>query len=189
MSCPDWSALATWRASRDGQEPAGWQDAVSHLDTCGRCRGEALAADPTLLFRRLPALGVDALDRGAEDDEVAAMQQAVAAMRTASRLEREPRRSAAGLNWKRWAAVAAVTATAGGLGTWYELPARQGAEKASSSSAFNSPMAPASPAVPAALIEDFDRPNARVQEYKSRKGFKGKGAAIYDPSFDVSSVS
>jgi hypothetical protein len=185
VSCPDWNALAFWRQDPEGQEPAAWQEALVHLDACGLCRAAALAADPTLVFHRLPVLGPDALDAAAEADEVAAMQQAVAAMRTASRLEREPRRAAP--HWKRWVAAAAVTLT-GGLGTWYELPARPNAD-AEDLSAL--PFHSSAPSVvpPSQLIEDFDRPSARVQEFGGKDRWDLKVAMVYDPSFDVPSGS
>jgi hypothetical protein len=50
MSCPSWSTLVVHRYRRLGEEPAGWQEALCHLETCERCRREALLADPTLLF-------------------------------------------------------------------------------------------------------------------------------------------
>jgi hypothetical protein len=77
VSCPDWRHL-------DPEAGATrWEDALRHLDAgCQSCRRDALAADPTLVFRRLP---VATLTPAAEADEVAAARFAVAAMRTASR--------------------------------------------------------------------------------------------------------
>jgi hypothetical protein len=85
--CPDWRRLDP--ADRDAPNAphaaARWREALRHLDSgCPRCRQEALAADPTLIFRRLPAPELDAAQ---EAEEVAAARLAVAAMRTASRLE------------------------------------------------------------------------------------------------------
>ena len=49
MSCPDWRGLDP--ASHDAAAEA----ALRHLDSgCQRCWQEALALDPTLIFRRLP---------------------------------------------------------------------------------------------------------------------------------------
>lgn len=187
MSCPDWNALACWRHDPEAGEPAAWQEALVHLDSCGLCRAAALAADPTLVFRRLPVLGPDALDAAAEADEVAAVQQAVAAMRTASRLEREPRPAAP--HWKRWVAAAAVTLT-GGLGTWYELPARPSAEGEGLNARFLSPAVPPTSTVPVSRrIEDFDRPGARVMEFGGKDRLDLNVVTIYDPSIDVSSSS
>jgi hypothetical protein len=104
MSCPDWRRLDP--AARDADPrpgvarvpalptsataPAaptqitGWEAALRHLDTgCPRCWQEATALDPTLIFRRLPALE---LDPAQEADEVATARQAVTAMRTARRV-------------------------------------------------------------------------------------------------------
>ncbi|HYL06292.1 MAG TPA: hypothetical protein VE075_09645, partial [Thermoanaerobaculia bacterium] len=85
--CPDWRRLDP--ADRDApgspHAAARWREALHHLDGgCTRCRQEALAVDPTLVFRRLPA---PELGPAQEAEEVAAARLAVAAMRTASRLE------------------------------------------------------------------------------------------------------
>jgi hypothetical protein len=94
MSCPDWRTLG---ARRD-REPEIWDAALRHLDGCSHCVDAALAAEPTLLFHRLPA---PRLRRG----EIAEMQQAVAALRRNSRRRTPPA-------WLRAAAVAAVLITA-----------------------------------------------------------------------------
>ncbi|HXO30062.1 MAG TPA: hypothetical protein VOA80_22120 [Thermoanaerobaculia bacterium] len=135
MSCPDWRRLdpaardaagapraaadATGAISASGAIGAvgaidalhalHWQQALSHLDSgCPDCWREALAVDPTLIFRRLPAAELTAAQ---EADEVEAARLAVAAMRTASRLEDAARgdsgtRSASGLrrHWQDWQA-------------------------------------------------------------------------------------
>lgn len=91
MSCPDWSALAARRNdahdahdSHDADiagEAAAWQEALRHLDACAACRRQALAADPLLIFRRLPTL-----EMGPEHEraEIETTRQAVAVMRTAA---------------------------------------------------------------------------------------------------------
>ncbi|HVR10259.1 MAG TPA: hypothetical protein VMW75_19585 [Thermoanaerobaculia bacterium] len=94
--CPDWRRLDP--ADRDApgapHAAARWQEALRHLDGgCPRCWQEALAADPTLVFRRLPAPD---LGQAEEAEEVAAARLAVAAMRTASRLEGRDAREAGG---------------------------------------------------------------------------------------------
>jgi hypothetical protein len=99
MGCPDWSALTARRHNAD--EPAEWTAAVEHFDGCTLCRRDAVAADPLLVFRRLPVVEMTPAE---ESSEVAAMRQAVAAMRTGKRLE--ARRSFAG--WRRWAAAAVL---------------------------------------------------------------------------------
>jgi len=101
MSCPDWRrldpaardasgaphathALASSNAI-DALHAVHWREALSHLDSgCPRCWREALAVDPTLIFRRLPA---PELTPAQEAEEVEAARLAVAAMRTASRME------------------------------------------------------------------------------------------------------
>lgn len=100
MSCPDWNALVTLR-ERDGADPEGWTEALTHFDACRDCRNEALAADPMLVFRRMPALDLPA---AAEASEVDSMRQAVAAMRTARRLDSGRRFG----GWRRWTAAAVL---------------------------------------------------------------------------------
>jgi len=99
MSCPDWRRLDPAARDASGALHAApdaigaidalhavhWQQALSHLDSgCPECWREALAVDPTLIFRRLPA---PELTPAQEAEEVEAARLAVAAMRTASRLE------------------------------------------------------------------------------------------------------
>lgn len=110
MSCPDWNALAAHRHRKDGVEPEGWQAALEHFDSCRLCRRQALAADPTLVFRRLPAADLAPAAPAQEDVDVAAMCQAVAALRGASRVEAAAERRAG--SWKRWAAAAVLAAAA-----------------------------------------------------------------------------
>lgn len=99
-SCPSWNTLVLHR-ERDGADPEGWAEALEHFDGCRDCRSEALKADPLLVFRRMPALDLPA---AAEASEVDSMRQAVAAMRTAKRLD-SGRRFA---GWRRWAAAAVL---------------------------------------------------------------------------------
>lgn len=109
MSCPDWKNLAAWRDDPSAAEPAEWSDALTHFDRgCQTCRRTALAADPTLIFRRLAA--VPEPTPAQEASEVDSMRRAVAAMRAASRVEAVERKRRT-LSWKRWA-VAAVLALA-----------------------------------------------------------------------------
>src|SRR6202023_4044453 len=110
VSCPDWRRLdpaardaagapraaadATGAISASGAIGAvgaidalhalHWQQALSHLDSgCPDCWREALAVDPTLIFRRLPAAELTAAQ---EADEVEAARLAGAAMRPPRRL-------------------------------------------------------------------------------------------------------
>ncbi len=107
MSCPDWPALAACR-DQDSEGDHRWQRALEHLDGCPSCREAAYAAEPTLVFRRLPAIETT-------DDDTRAMQQAVAAMRRAQPLvepEARGRRSRRGRGrpavWLRRAAAVIV---------------------------------------------------------------------------------
>lgn len=113
MSCPSWRELAAWRDDPRAGEPAEWREALEHLDRgCPLCRRDAYAADPTLVFRRLAAVPEPTPAQEASDVE--AMRRAVAAMRAASRVEAVERqgRPFKALNWKRWAAAAALAVAA-----------------------------------------------------------------------------
>ncbi|HEX2225172.1 MAG TPA: hypothetical protein VHN15_13310 [Thermoanaerobaculia bacterium] len=114
MSCPDWKALSAWRRERDGVQPAGWREALAHFDGgCKACRRQALAADPTLMFRAVPVIEIP---EAQEADEVEAMRQAVAAMRTASRMEAlETRRDRQ--SWWKYASAAVLAVAALSVGT------------------------------------------------------------------------
>lgn len=82
--CPDWTELVAEReALRD--DPPRWHECLRHLDACIDCREQALAADPTLVFRSMGSVEEVATDPLAADVE--AMRTAVAAMRRASRIE------------------------------------------------------------------------------------------------------
>jgi hypothetical protein len=100
--CPDWRSLAAARDERAG-DPPGWDAAMAHLDSCAACRRAAPAADPMLVFRRLPPLAV-------QPDEVEAMRLRVATLRAAAEVA-PPRR-----RWRSYAshgrAAAAVIALA-----------------------------------------------------------------------------
>ncbi|HEX3128634.1 MAG TPA: hypothetical protein VH394_14980 [Thermoanaerobaculia bacterium] len=115
MSCPDWNALTAHRDERDGSEPAGWGEALTHLDGgCKLCRRQALAADPTLVFRRLAAVPAVSMTPAQERAEADAVRAAVAAMRAASRLDSLEARPRTSSVWKGWstAALAACLALA-----------------------------------------------------------------------------
>ena len=119
----DWRSLAAHRLDPQREEPeaAAWAAALAHLDGCPACRRAALAADPTLVFRRLQS----AVPIASESEEIAAVQQAVAGLRSAARFGSSPAgagRSSFNLSfgppsaWPRWAAAAvlAVAALAAG---------------------------------------------------------------------------
>ena len=159
MSCPDWTALVALREraadAADAAEPAGWAEAVTHLDACPRCRREAMAADPLLVFRRLP---VAEMPEAVEQAEAESMRQAVAAMRTAKRLE--SRRSFAG--WRRWAAAAVLTVASLAVGRDKAPVILSPAAVPEAAAVAAAPEAP-SPAA-TAVLERLDGSDARVYQ-------------------------
>jgi hypothetical protein len=81
MSCPRWDRLVAFRYEGPAaQEPAGWQEALEHLDSCPACRDAALTADPSLAFRHLPEVTLGA-------DELEGLRSGVDALRRADRIE------------------------------------------------------------------------------------------------------
>lgn len=163
MSCPEWKTLAAHRLDPGAREPAEWSEALDHFDGgCRLCRRDALRADPTLVFRRMPALEMTPTR---EASEVDAVRQAVAAMRTASRveaLERRRSRISGSGGWKRWAAAAVLTLAA------LSIPSDDGGRGARPG--FASRPLEQTVALPAAFgevsdlptIEGVNRPDARV---------------------------
>ncbi len=98
MSCPDWRALNRRRES-EPDDSSEWLSALEHLDDCRACQADAPAFDPTLIFRRLPALA-------AGRDDVESMKRAVSSMRRGETIEH--RRRPLSATWLRAAALAAV---------------------------------------------------------------------------------
>lgn len=174
MSCPDWTALAAHRQERRGVEPDGWQTALEHFDSCPACRREALAADPTLLFRRLPEIARTPAD---EEAEVQSMRQAVAAMRTASRIE-SSQRSFAG--WRRWAAAAVLALAALTLGRDGGPSLDRTADVAVSSVLEPVGLPVGGPEPP--LHEGLDLPDARVYQHDEKEL---RVLMVYDESFET----
>ena len=130
MSCrehphTDWRALVAQR-DESGEDPAGWDEAMARVDACGDCRRQALMADPSLVFRRLPRVETGPAD-------VESMRQAVASLRRASRVtaveETGPDAGAGDTDgdtghragWRRVAAAALLAAA--GLAAWIAGPA------------------------------------------------------------------
>ena len=175
MGCPDWSALA---ARRQHDEPE-WAAAVEHFDACTLCRRDAVAADPLLVFRRLPVVEMTPAE---ESSEVAAMRQAVAAMRTGKRLE--ARRSFAG--WRRWAAAAVLAVVSlsvsrdrePGLDLMVTVP--QAPVSRTSVSRTAMPAASLGASVP--VLDGVNRPGARVYHLDSDDL---SSVMIFDESLDV----
>jgi len=167
-SCPDWQALAAAR-DRSPQDPPGWESALRHLDECATCRREAVAADPTLAFRALPALELDVAS------EVEAMRLRVAALRGATAVV-APRRRAAELvarvhvSWRlaAAAAVAALAVFAGGNDHHDSTPVSRVAAAVASPAAQAPPAA--SPALAAELasqpvLDGLDKPFDHVVQW------------------------
>lgn len=167
MSCPDWSRLAAARIEET--EPEGWVEAVTHFDSCSLCRKEALKADPLLVFRRMPAVEIE------ENLEVESMQQAVAAMRTARRLETRGRFA----GWRRWAAAAVLAGVSLGVGRDKVPQLEQVAE------ARPVPVSASVASVPSTqqLLDGIDRPEARVYQMDSDDL---SVVMVIDPSFGES---
>jgi hypothetical protein len=139
-------------------EPEGWAEAVEHFDGCPSCRPEALKADPLLVFRRLP---VAELTPAEERSEVESVRQAVAAMRTASRLESHRRFA----GWRRWAAAAVLAFASLAVGrdrspqlTPPAMTAMTEAAPAVRPAPFRQPATAAG----SLAIEGLNRPKARV---------------------------
>jgi hypothetical protein len=130
MSCPDWRRLDASVRDAPGKpgarwQEARWQEALRHLDGgCPRCWQEAVAVDPTLIFRRLPA---PELGPAEEADEVAAARLAVAAMRTASRAAG----SASAIGAIGYAGSTGATGSLGSIGSLGSLGSRIGRRAAS----------------------------------------------------------
>lgn len=175
VSCPDWSRLAAAR-DRENAEPEGWAEAVAHFDSCALCRKEALKADPLLVFRRMPAAEITP---GEERLEVESMQQAVAAMRTARRLETRGRFA----GWRRWAAAAVLAGVSLGVGR-DKIPQLEQVAEAQAVSAAASAAAASAASVPSTqLLDGIDRPEARVYQMDSDDL---SVVMVIDPSFGES---
>jgi hypothetical protein len=172
VSCPNWTALAAHRQERWGVEPDGWQAALEHFDACQACRREALAADPTLLFRRLPEIARTPAD---EEAEVQSMRQAVAAMRSASRIEASQRSFA----WRRWAAAAVLALAALTLGRDGDPTLDRTSNVAVSSVPAPVVLPVGGPEPP--LHEGLDLPEARIYQHDEEQL---RVLMVIDPSFD-----
>ena len=134
-NCPDWRALA---ARRDLDETGErlWDAALEHFDACSRCREAACEAEPTLIFRRLPAPRVEAA-------EIDAVRQAVHAMRRGRALEDTPHEPPARRSRPRRSrprrSVALAAALVAALGGALLLQGGAGAPEAPSTLAMNAP--------------------------------------------------
>jgi hypothetical protein len=200
VSCPDWTALTAHRRERSGIEPEGWREALTHLDGgCQVCREAALQADPVLVFRRLPAPAAT-MTEARERAEVEAVRQAVAAMRTARRLDslETRRRGLAGVlagaltgaltGWKRWSAAAALVLAALSVPAGDPRQDRQDRLAASGDAAIfraglvSEPPAAARQVGLAPVLEGVDLPGARVY-HLSNDGLSV--VMVVDESIDI----
>jgi len=154
VSHPDWKLLV---AARDagGDDPTGWGAALAHMDGCDDCRQRALAADPSLVFRHLPAVATGA-------DEVASMRRAVASLRRASRTlgsggSAPPRTLVAEGGEQGRRLAAALVLAAAGFGVWFA--AGQGEEPPTFAAPATLAATPAVAAAGLPVFEELSRPH------------------------------
>lgn len=165
MSCPDWQSLVAARelASETGSatvsddRPPGWAEARRHVASCGRCRQAALAADPLLLFTRLPETTVTPA-------EIGDMQSSVMALVRASRIAQVSPAASSGNARETMRAqrggVFSASRIAAALGIC-SLLALSGAPRRQPPA-----LSTAATVVPTidSVIEELDRPGARIYE-------------------------
>ena len=174
-TCPDWRALVAARDAEPAADLPAWAEARRHAAQCGRCREEALRADPLLLFSRLP-------ERRVMPGEIGDMQSAVAALVRAGRIAQGAQgaqgaqtakggtRSALRAAGSRLFSVTRVAAALGVCsllalsGAPRSRPAGLGAF-AATGSPQSGPGAFAGE-IPAldSIVEELDRPGARIYE-------------------------
>lgn len=146
MSCPDWRSLVAARDARR-EDPPGWQVGLEHLEGCPDCRRRALAADPTLVFRRLPGMATSR-------SEIESMRGAVAALRRAGRLVADDDAGAPAAGYRRWGLSAAAAVLAGvalmiAPGSGHPTPGT---------------LVAAEPEPATAYVEELDLPQARIYQ-------------------------
>jgi hypothetical protein len=165
MTCPDWRALIAAREAEPAADPPAWAEARLHAAHCRRCRSEALAADPLLLFARLP-------ERAVAPREIADMQGAVASLVRASRVAQgghlpalAPRAAASRtFSASRLAAALGVCSLLALSGAPRPQPAGVGTlAVAGSAFAGAEPLTEGSRPMHS-LVEELGRPGARVYE-------------------------
>jgi hypothetical protein len=164
MTCSDWTLLAAHRladspAVAEPEDAGAWAEALDHLDWCPECRRRAVAADPTLVFRSLPAWEPDAA-------EVDAMRAGVAALRRAHRVTPEgalqakavPARAAAGerTGWRVAAAAGLAAALLSAAPVAERFP-REGSRPAPEAAFLDDPSLPA--------VDDIENPTASVYHF------------------------
>lgn len=174
MSCPRsaaaaWEALLAHRSERGVPPPAGLEEALAHLDSCPSCRQSALRVDPLLLFRGARSLS--------EPVDTAAFVAAVRAGRRQRRVERRagPRRPA-GVAAALVAGALLLAPSALFRGGETARPARPAARQAAR------PTAPVLGLSAHPVIENLDRPGARVYQWGSESV---SVVMVVDESLDV----
>lgn len=180
MSCPDWKALATWRETPQAEEPAEWREALGHLDRgCAHCRRAALAADPTLVFRRLASVPEPTPAQEASDVE--AMRRAVAAMRAASRVEKVERhgRAARTISWKRWGSAAALAVVALSMPGDETRLHREPATRLVSMTSLATPAVLSAEGPEAVVLPAAAFPVAATDDLPTLEGVNRPGARVY----------
>lgn len=193
MSCPDWISLTAHRQERNGSEPAGWNEALAHFDGCNLCRRQALAADPTLVFRRLAAVPAVTMTAAEERAEVDSVRVAVAAMRAASRLdslEAGPRTSSLGKRWSMGAVAAVLALAALALPSGYDpsKPAQMAAATVASEEWIEA--GPLAEPVAAAQQVDLDEPVVEGVNLPDARVYHMSGdglsvVMVFDESLDI----
>ncbi len=164
MSCPDWRALAAARDADSAVDLPAWVEARRHAAECPHCRSAAFAAEPLLLFERLP-------ERTVTPDEIAGMQAAVASLVRASRVGRggqvaaQPISAASG-----WRSLSRLVAALGicsllALSGAPRPHSRGFADLAAEGSALQGLEAAFEGASPVqSAVEELDRPGVRIYE-------------------------
>lgn len=159
MSCPDWRALSAAREADPAAELPAWEEARRHAAHCARCRQAALAAEPLLLFARLPERRVSA-------DEIGDMQAAVSALVRAGRVaqggsRRAPaaRRLSGRLSATRAAAALLVCSLVAFSGAPRTRPSVGAMLAAGDFGAAPGEILPVG-----SVVEEIDRPGARIYE-------------------------
>lgn len=155
-----WEELLAHRFDPSRPRPSKLDGALEHLDGCAACRERALRLDPLLVFRGARSL--------TEPVDSAAMVEAVRVGRRLRRLERpSSARSSAGVAAALIGALLLLTPTA-----LQRSPEAPGA----------APAAPAAELSASPLIENLDRPGARVYQWGSETV---SVVMVVDESLDV----
>ncbi len=164
MSCPDWRALVAARDAAPAADLPAWDEARRHASTCGSCREAAFAADPLLLFSRLP-------ERRVTPGEIDDMQSAVAALVRSSRIAQSARvepsgkdRVSARLPLSRVAAALGICSLLALSGAPRRHPSGFAELEGAGSAVAKQRMTAAEVQAFGSVVEELDRPGARIYE-------------------------